>query len=51
MGIKPSKIEDIMNQTLHLVETVWKEIRVPQDLMKAILIPNPKKGNLHIVDN
>ena len=40
-----------MRLIINLVETVWKEKRVPQEWVDAILIPIPKKGNLHICDN
>ena len=36
---------------VNLVEAVWKEKSVPQEWMDAIMIPIPKKGNLHICDN
>ena len=34
-----------------LVGSVWKEERVPQEWVDAILIPVPKKGNLRCCDN
>ena len=43
--------EDFMRLIVNLVEAVWKEKRVPQEWMDTILIPIPKKGNLHICDN
>ena len=43
--------EDFMRLIAHLVETVWKEKRIPQEWVDAILVPIPKKGDLHICDN
>ena len=34
-----------------LVHAVWKEQKVPQEWGNAILIPIPKKENLHLCDN
>ena len=36
---------------LDLVKAVWKDKRMPQEWVDAILIPIPKKGNLHCCDN
>ena len=36
---------------LTLVRAVWREKCVPQDWRDAILVPVPKKGNLHCCDN
>ena len=36
---------------LALVRAVWREKHVPQDWQDAILVPVPKKGNLHCCDN
>ncbi len=30
---------------------VWEERQVPQDWINAILVPIPKKGNLHVCVN
>ena len=35
---------------MNLVETVWQEKVVPQESVNFILIPIPKKGNLHMCD-
>ena len=35
---------------LDLVKAVWKDKRVPQEWVDAILIPIPNKGNLHCHD-
>ena len=34
-----------------LIKTVWEKRHVPQEWVSAILIPIPKKGNLHCCDN
>ena len=36
---------------LTLVRTIWREKCVLQDWQDAILVPVPKKGNLHCCDN
>ena len=36
---------------LDLVKAVWKNKHVPQEWVDAILIPIPRKGNLHCFDN
>ena len=36
--------EDFMRLIVNLVEAIWKEKRVPQEWVDAILIPIPKKG-------
>ena len=43
--------EDFLTMLKDLVSTVWEERRVPQDWVDAILVPIPKKGNLHSCDN
>ena len=45
------KNENLMMLIVNLVEVVWKKKRVPQEWVDAILIPIPKKSNLHICDN
>jgi len=34
-----------------LVRAVWKEHKMPQEWENGILIPIPKKGNLHFCNN
>ena len=43
--------EDFVGMLTDLVSTVWKERRVPQEWVDAIIIPIPKKGNLQSCDN
>ncbi len=40
-----------MEMLKEIVSVVWQERRVPQDWVNAILVPIPKKGNLHMWDN
>ena len=43
--------EDFREMIVDLVKAVWEERQVPQEWVDAILIPIPKKGNLHSCDN
>ena len=43
--------DDFLNSLLELVQLVWREGKVPQDWMDAVLVPIPKKGELKICDN
>ena len=43
--------EDFMGMLTDLMSAVWDERCVPQEWADAILIPIPKKGNLHCCDN
>ena len=45
------KHEDFVGMLTELVNEVWQERRVPQEWVDAILVPIPKKGNLHLCDN
>ena len=42
---------EFLNMLTDLANTVWEERRVPQEWTDAILVPIPKKGNLHCCDN
>ena len=42
--------EDFMRLIVNMVEAVWKEKKVLQGWVDAILIPIPKKGSQHICD-
>ena len=46
-----AKSEDFVCMLTDLLSAVWEERRVPQEWVDAILIPIPKKGNLHCCDN
>jgi len=56
-GILPEMVKigqtssDFVHMLLKLVQAAWKEKRVPRDWQDAILVPIPKKGNLHCCDN
>ena len=56
-GILPEMIraasydDDFLNSLLELVQLVWREGKVPQDWIDAILVPIPKKGDLKNCDN
>ena len=56
-GILPEMLKagrangDFLAMLTELVETVWEEQCVPQEWVDAILVPIPKKGNLHRCDN
>ena len=43
--------DDFLNSLLELVQLVWREGKVPQDWIDAVLVPIPKKGELKICDN
>ena len=43
--------KDVLSLLFDLVYTVWKEERVPRDWVNAVLVPIPKKGDLHSCDN
>ena len=45
------KDEGFVSMLTDLVNAAWEERRVPQDWVDAILVPIPKKGNLHSCDN
>ena len=57
LGILPEMVKMGMNNgefcdlLTNLLRAVWKEERVPQEWVDAILIPIPKKGNLKCCDN
>ena len=46
-----AKNEDFVSILTNLFRAVWKEKRVPHEWVDAILIPLPKKGNLHLCYN
>ena len=46
-----ARSEDFMGMLTDLMSAVWEEGCVPQEWADAILIPIPKKGNLHCCDN
>ena len=46
-----AKSEDFVCMLTDLLSAVWEERHVPQEWVDAILIPIPKKGNLHCCDN
>ena len=46
-----SKNRDFVDILTDLVSEVWKERQVPQEWVNAILVPIPKKANLHSCDN
>ena len=48
VGRKDTNFEEMV---WDLVKAVWEEKCVPQEWVNAILIPIPKKGNLHSCDN
>ena len=48
MGMNNSEFCDLLT---NLLRAVWKEVRVPQEWVDAILIPIAKKGNLKCSDN
>lgn len=56
-GILPEMIkaaictDDFTDILLDLVQSVWKEGKVPKDWVDAVLIPIPKKGDLKNCDN
>ena len=43
--------KDFVGMIAELVRTAWEEKCVPQEWVDAILVPNPKKENLHRCDN
>ena len=50
--VKAGCSEDyFLNMMLDLVQTSWKENRVPKDWSDVVLLPIPKKGELHKCDN
>ena len=56
-GILPEMIkvasydDDFLTSLLELVQQVWREGKMPQDSIDAVLVPIPKKGDLKICDN
>ena len=54
-GILPEMLKccsgELMDYRMDLIQSVWKEGRVPQDWRDAMLIPIPKKGDLSHCDN
>ncbi len=48
VGRKRSGFVAILRELLSMV---WEERQVPQDWINAILVPIPKKDNLHVCDN
>ena len=36
---------------VNLLQSIWKERKVPKELIDAILVPIPKKGDLKNCDN
>ena len=42
---------DFLSLQLDLMHTAWRESKVPRDWVNAVLIPIPKKGDLHNCDN
>ena len=54
-GILPEMLKygcsDFVGLLKDLLNEVWLERRVPQEWVDAILVPIPKKGNLHSCDN
>ena len=50
--IKAGGSEDaFLKKLLNLVQTSWMEKKVPRDWSDAVLVPVPKKGDLHQCDN
>ena len=45
------KYSEFVEMLKELLGEVWLERRVPQEWIDAILVPIPKKGNLHSCDN
>ena len=45
------KNEDFVCMLTDLLSAVWEERRAPHEWVDAILIPIPKKGNLHCCNN
>ena len=41
----------LVEMLIELFQTAWENEQVPQEWVDAILIPIPKKGNLHCCDN
>ena len=56
-GILPEMIKvascnsDFLSLLLDLIDTAWRESKVPRDWVNAVLVPIPKKGDLHNCDN
>ena len=56
-GILPEMLKagrenrDFVGMITELARTAWEEKHVPQEWVDAILVPIPKKGNLHRCDN
>ena len=48
MGMNNTEFCDLLTDLLRIV---WKEERVRQELVDAMLIPIPRKGNLKCCDN
>ena len=46
-----ARSEDFMYMLVDLMSAVWEDKCVPQEWVDAILVPIPKKGNLHCCDN
>ena len=43
--------DKFLGMLTYLVGTVWQDQYVPQEWVDAILVPIPKKGNLHSCEN
>ena len=56
-GILPERIKaaccnsDFLGLLLDLMHTAWRESKVPRDWVNAVVVPIPKKGDLHNCDN
>jgi len=46
-----SNVAGFVHMLTDLVHAVWKEHKMPQEWENGILIPIPKKGNLHFCNN
>ena len=40
-----------VQMTQDLMKSVWEERAVPKECVDAVIVPIPKKGNLHSCDN
>ena len=53
-GILPEMVKycgGLLEYTVDLFSTVWREQKVPEEWRDALIIPIPKKGDLTLCDN